>query len=70
MHLDQFLHRHGIALVRQPHPAVMTCAQADLLVPKLHGAKAKNLFPRLLAATGHCARVVDVPVRTAPEAVA
>mgnify|MGYP000509359296 CR=1 FL=1 len=47
---DQFLHRHGIALVRQTHPAVMTCAQSDLLVAKL-------------AATGHRARVVDVPVR-------
>lgn len=56
MDLDQFLHRHAIALVRQPHPAVGTCTQPDLPVLKP-------------PASGHCARVVDVPVRTGQEAV-
>ena len=56
MDLDQFLHRHAIALVRQPHPAVGTCTQFDLPVLKPP------------AATGPCARVVDVPVRTGQEA--
>ncbi len=44
MDLDSFLNLHGIALQRHEHPAVMTCAESDLLVPKLPGAKAKNLF--------------------------
>ena len=56
MDLDQILHRQGIARVRQPHPAVMTCTQSDLLVPKL-------------PATGHWARVVDVLVKTGQGAV-
>ncbi len=56
MDLNPFLHRHGNALVRQPHPAVMTCTQSDLLVPKL-------------PATGHWARVVDVLVKTGQGAV-
>ncbi len=59
MDLDQFLHRHGIALMRQPHPAVMTCAQADLLVPKLPGARAKNLFLRAKKSQRHL--LVTVP---------
>lgn len=53
MDLDQFLLRHGIALVHQPHPAVMTCAQADQLVPKLSGARAKNLFLRAKKSPRH-----------------
>lgn len=57
MDLDQFLHRHDIALVRQPDPAVGACTPSDLPVLKPP------------AATGHCARVVDVPVRTGQEAV-
>lgn len=44
MDLDQFLRLHGIALQRHYHPAVMTCAGSNLLVPKLPGARAKNLF--------------------------
>ena len=55
MDLDPFLHRHAIALVRQPHPAVGACTPSDLPVLKP-------------PASGHCARVVDVPVRTGQEA--
>lgn len=43
MDLDVFLHLHGIALTRHAHPAVMTCAEADLPVPKMPAARAKNL---------------------------
>ena len=52
MDLDQFLHRHGNALV---NTATAVVTHADLV--------------RFLVATGHCARVVDVPVRTGQEAV-
>jgi Ala-tRNA(Pro) deacylase len=44
MHLDPFLHLYDIAPQRHDHAAVMTCAESDLLVPKLPGCKAKNLF--------------------------
>jgi Ala-tRNA(Pro) deacylase len=44
MDIDTFLHLHGISLERHAHPAVMTCAEADLLVPRLPGARTKNLF--------------------------
>lgn len=44
MDIDTFLHLHGISLQRHAHPAVMTCAEADLLVPSLPGARTKNLF--------------------------
>lgn len=46
MDLDTFLRHHGIAAPRHEHPAVMTCAEADRLVPQLPGAKSKNLFLR------------------------
>lgn len=44
MDLDQFLHLHRIELARRGHAAVMTCEQSEQLVPKLPGARAKNLF--------------------------
>jgi len=44
MDIDTFLHLHGISLEHHAHPAVMTCAEADLLVPRLPGARTKNLF--------------------------
>ena len=59
MDLDQFLHLHGIALQRFDHPAVLTCAESDLLVPKLPGARAKNLF--LQAKKSHRYLLVTVP---------
>lgn len=46
MNLDDFLHRHDIALARHEHPAVMTVEESERLVPKLPGTKTKNLFLR------------------------
>ncbi len=46
MDLDLFLRKHGIAAVRHEHPAVMTVEESKRLVPKLPGAKTKNLFLR------------------------
>jgi len=46
MDLDSFLLDHGISAPRHEHPAVMTCEEADRLVPRLPGAKSKNLFLR------------------------
>ena len=44
--LEGFLARHGIALPRHEHPAVMTVEESERLVPPLPGAKTKNLFLR------------------------
>jgi len=44
--LDAFLRDHAIAAPRHEHPAVMTCEESDRLVPRLPGAKTKNLFLR------------------------
>jgi len=46
MNLDDFLRQHGIAAVRHEHPAVMTVEESERLVPRLPGAKTKNLFLR------------------------
>jgi Ala-tRNA(Pro) deacylase len=46
MDLDTFLRNHGIAAPRHEHPAVMTVEESNRLVPKLPGAKTKNLFLR------------------------
>lgn len=46
MDLDLFLREHGIAAVRHVHPPVMTVEESERLVPKLPGAKTKNLFLR------------------------
>jgi Ala-tRNA(Pro) deacylase len=51
--LDAFLARHGIAAPRFEHPAVMTVEESDRLVPKLPGAKTKNLFLRDKKGTRH-----------------
>ena len=44
--LDAFLREHGIAGERHAHPPVMTVEESERLVPKLPGAKTKNLFLR------------------------
>lgn len=46
MDLERFLQQHGIAPARHEHPAVMTVEESERLVPKLPGAKTKNLFLR------------------------
>ena len=46
MELDAFLRQHGIDAPRHEHPAVMTVEESLRLVPKLPGAKTKNLFLR------------------------
>jgi Ala-tRNA(Pro) deacylase len=44
--LAALLGRLGIDAPRHEHPAVMTVEESDRLVPKLPGAKTKNLFLR------------------------
>jgi Ala-tRNA(Pro) deacylase len=44
--IDDFLRAHGISAPRHEHPAVMTVEESNRLVPKLPGAKTKNLFLR------------------------
>jgi Ala-tRNA(Pro) deacylase len=46
MDLDVFLRERGIAAPRHEHAAVMTVEESERLVPKLPGAKTKNLFLR------------------------
>jgi len=46
MDLGRFLSEHGIAAARHEHPPVMTVEESLRLVPKLPGAKTKNLFLR------------------------
>jgi Ala-tRNA(Pro) deacylase len=46
MDLDSFLREHGISAVRHSHPPVMTVEESERLVPRLPGAKTKNLFVR------------------------
>jgi Ala-tRNA(Pro) deacylase len=46
MDLIRFLSEHGIAATRHEHPPVMTVEESLRLVPKLPGAKTKNLFLR------------------------
>ena len=46
MDLDAFLRQHDIAAARHEHPAVMTVEESERLVPKLPGAKTKNLLLR------------------------
>ncbi len=46
MDLPAFLAAHGIAAERHAHPPVMTVAESERLVPRLPGAKTKNLFLR------------------------
>src|ERR1043166_5187763 len=46
MDLEGFLREHGIDAPRHAHPPVMTVEESERLVPKLPGAKSKNLFLR------------------------
>jgi Ala-tRNA(Pro) deacylase len=46
MDVVQFLREHGITAPWHEHPAVMTVEESLRLVPKLPGAKTKNLFLR------------------------
>ena len=46
MDLTRFLSEHGITATRHEHPPVMTVEESLRLVPKLPGAKTKNLFLR------------------------
>jgi Ala-tRNA(Pro) deacylase len=46
MNLAAFLAHHGIELQRFEHPPVMTVEESERLVPRLPGAKTKNLFLR------------------------
>lgn len=46
MNLNEFLAHHAIVLARHEHPAVMTVAESEKIVPSLPGAKTKNLFLR------------------------
>lgn len=44
--LYRFLDEHEIPYERVDHPAVLTCEEAERLVPPLPGAHTKNLFVR------------------------
>src|SRR5437868_14531734 len=46
MDLEAFLREHRITAPRHAHPPVMTVEESERLVPKLPGAKTKNLFLR------------------------
>ena len=46
MDLAAFMSEHRIAADRFEHPAVMTVEESERLVPRLPGAKTKNLFLR------------------------
>ncbi|HXX84803.1 MAG TPA: prolyl-tRNA synthetase associated domain-containing protein [Casimicrobiaceae bacterium] len=59
MDLDAFLREHGIAAARHEHPPVMTVEESERLVPKLPGAKTKNLFLRDKKGSRHL--LVTVP---------
>ena len=46
MDLDAFLREHSIVAACHMHPPVMTIEESERLVPRLPGAKTKNLFLR------------------------
>jgi Ala-tRNA(Pro) deacylase len=46
MDLSAFLAHHGVEAQRFEHPPVMTVEESERLVPRLPGAKTKNLFLR------------------------
>jgi Ala-tRNA(Pro) deacylase len=64
MDLDTFLRDHGITAERHSHPPVMTVEESERLVPKLPGAKTKNLFLRDKKGARHFLVTVrhDLPV--------
>ena len=59
MNLDKFLRDLAIDAPRHEHAAVMTCEEADRLVPPLPGTKTKNLFLRDKKGSRHL--LVSVP---------
>ena len=59
MDITTFLAHHGIAAQRFEHPPVMTVEESVRLVPRLPGAKTKNLFLRDKKGTRHL--LVTVP---------
>jgi Ala-tRNA(Pro) deacylase len=63
MDVVQFLREHGVVAPRHEHPAVMTVEESLRLVPKLPGAKTKNLFLRDKKGRRHF--LVTVPHDTA-----
>jgi Ala-tRNA(Pro) deacylase len=64
MDLDAFLREHDVAAERHSHPPVMTVEESERLVPKLPGAKTKNLFLRDRKGARHFLVTVphDLPV--------
>ncbi|MFQ5799996.1 MAG: prolyl-tRNA synthetase associated domain-containing protein [Bacteroidota bacterium] len=46
MDIYRFLSEHNIEYERHDHPPVLTCEEADRLVPDLPAVKTKNLFLR------------------------
>jgi Ala-tRNA(Pro) deacylase len=64
MDLEAFLRDHGIAAACHSHPPVMTVKESERLVPKLPGAKTKNLFLRDKKGARHFLVTVphDLPV--------
>jgi Ala-tRNA(Pro) deacylase len=62
--LAAFLAQHAIEAQRFEHPAVMTVEESERLVPKLPGAKTKNLFLRDKKGARHFLVTVphDLPV--------
>ncbi len=67
MDLDAFLREHGIDAARHEHPAVMTVEESERLVPKLPGAKTKNLFLRDKKGARHFLVTVRARSRGRPE---
>ena len=63
MNLTAFLAHHGIEGQRFEHPPVMTVEESERLVPRLPGAKTKNLFLRDKKGLRHF--LVTVPHRVA-----
>ena len=70
----QFLEDHHIEYERHDHPPVYTVAEAERLVPRLPGAKSKNLFFRDKKGTRHFLVVVSahkrVNIKSLPDVVA
>ena len=64
MDLARFLSEHGVSAVRHEHSPVMTVEESLRLVPKLPGAKTKNLFLRDKKGRRHFLVTVphDIPV--------
>jgi Ala-tRNA(Pro) deacylase len=68
MDLAAFLAYHGIEMQRFEHPPVMTVEESERLVPRLSGAKTKNLFLRDKKGARHF--LVTVPHNLAVDLIA